>query len=116
MKALSMTSLVVVGIVLAASLGSTAVDAATLAADKRKPTVTMKQALDTVMKAVPNGAIESAELEREDGQLIYSFDVRVGSTIKEIWVDAMTGRITKIEEESPGQEKRESAREEHGNR
>lgn len=115
MKSLTIAVLAIFGIVLGATLGSTA-NAGTLGAEKQKPAITMKQARDTAMKALPNGKIESAELEHEDGQFIYSFDMRVDGGIKEVWVDAMTGKVTKIQEESPEHEKNEAAQEKQEHR
>ena len=65
------------------------------------------------MREVPNGRIESSELEREHGKLIYSFDIRVAgkSGIEEINVDAKTGALVAHEHESPKAEKAEARKE-----
>jgi len=64
-------------------------------------------------KEVPSGKIESGEIEREGGKLIYSFDIKVPgkSGIEEVNVDAMTGRLIAHEHETPKAEKREAAKE-----
>lgn len=52
--------------------------------------------------AVPLGRIVAAELEEEDGQLIYSFDVKVDTEdgIFEVHVDAVTGKVGPVEHET----------------
>ncbi|MBS1912237.1 MAG: PepSY domain-containing protein [Bacteroidetes bacterium] len=81
---------------------------ASVPASAQKPKVTMKQARAAAQQAVPDGRIKSAELEHEDGQFIYSFDIKTGSGIKEVWVDAMTGKVTRTENETKADEKNEA--------
>lgn len=51
------------------------------------------------------GKIESAELERENGKTIYSFDIRNSKgTITEVQVEAFTGEIVSVQEEDAQQE------------
>jgi len=52
-------------------------------------------------KANTPGRIVKAELENEDGALIYSFDIAVTGQegITEVHVDAQTGAIVKVEHE-----------------
>jgi uncharacterized membrane protein YkoI len=65
------------------------------------------------MATVPGGTIQSAELEREHGKLIYSFDIKVAGKpgIEEVNVDAMTGHMIAHEHETPAAERREAAAE-----
>lgn len=51
------------------------------------------------------GKIEKAEIEEEDGELIYSFDIGVGGEdgITEVHVDAMMGTVLSIEHEAEGE-------------
>ena len=72
--------------------------------------ITMKEARATALKEVA-GKIKEAELEREDGQLVYSFDIRTKEGIKEVQVDAITGKVLKVETETKEQEAREKAAE-----
>ena len=60
---------------------------------------------------VPNGAIQSVELEQEKRKLIYSYDVKVAgkSGIEEVNVNAMDGTIVGVEHESPADERNEAA-------
>jgi uncharacterized iron-regulated membrane protein len=75
------------------------------------PKITMKQARATALKAVPGAKIKSAELETEDGQFIYSFDMKVAGGVKEVWVDAMTGQVVKTQNETAADEKNEARQE-----
>jgi uncharacterized membrane protein YkoI len=82
----------------------------TVPADLAKETkVTLEAARKTALAAVPGGKIESEELEREKGKLIYSFDIKVHqkSGIEEVGVDAMTGTIVEKKHESAKSEKAE---------
>ena len=67
----------------------------------------------TALKQVPRGKVQSSEIERENGKLIYSFDIKVAgkSGIEEVNVDAMTGAVVAHEHESPKSEKAEGAAE-----
>lgn len=60
---------------------------------------------------VPNGSIQSVELEHEHGKLIYSYDVKVAgkSGMEEVNVNAMDGTVVGVEHESPADEKKEAA-------
>jgi uncharacterized membrane protein YkoI len=61
--------------------------------------VTMAAALQMALKAAP-GTVLVAELENEDGKLIFSFDILPGpaaTALKEIHVDAKTGAVIKTE-------------------
>jgi len=44
---------------------------------KSEAKVSEADAIATAQKEVPDGKIESAEIEREGGKLIYSFDIKV---------------------------------------
>ncbi len=60
---------------------------------------------------VPKGKIVSAEIEEENGKLIYSFDIKTKgkSGIDEVGVDAVTGAILTVQHESPRAEAKEKA-------
>jgi hypothetical protein len=65
-------------------------------------------------KLVPGAAISSAELEKEGGKLIYSFDMKTAgkSGIDEVNIDAVTGKqVGKIGHESAADEAKEAAAE-----
>ena len=80
---------------------------------KSQAKVSEADAIATAMKRVPNGAIKAGELEREDGKLIYSFEIKVPgkSGIEEVNVDALTGAVVGQEHETPKMEKQEAAKE-----
>lgn len=74
--------------------------------------ITMAQARETAQKRA-SGKIEGAELEREHGKLIYSFDIRnAKGTITEVQVDAKTGEVVSAKEESKKAEMREKRQDE----
>lgn len=80
---------------------------------KAEAKVSEADAIATVRKEVPDGEIEEAELEREDGKLVYSFDIKTPnkSGVEELEIDAMTGAVVKKEYESDKKEKAEKAKE-----
>ncbi len=73
--------------------------------------ITEAAARETALARVPNGKITEAELEKEDGKLIWSFDIKVAgkSGIEEVQVDALTGTVVAVEHETPKDEAREEA-------
>ena len=64
---------------------------------------------------VPNGTVKEAELEKEHGKLIWSFDLTTPDTkdITEVAVDAITGDVVSVEKESAESEAKESAGEKY---
>jgi uncharacterized membrane protein YkoI len=78
-----------------------------------KPKIDVKQAR-TIALAKAHGKIEGEELEREEGKLVWSFDIRTSNkTITEVWVDANDGKIVKTELETPAKEAAEKKHEKH---
>jgi Peptidase propeptide and YPEB domain len=73
--------------------------------------VTKRQAKRIALAKVTNGTIKSAELEKENGTLIWSFDIAQPGTkdVTEVWVDTKTGKITSVEVETPVRQKKEAA-------
>jgi len=59
---------------------------------------------------VPSGTIKSAELEEENGKLIYSFDISTPGTsnITEVAVDAITSNVVDVSVETPKDQIKES--------
>jgi hypothetical protein len=68
--------------------------------------VTEAEARRAALATVANGAIQSSELEREHGILIWSFDIRTPKTraVTEVHVDARTGKVISKSLERPAQE------------
>jgi hypothetical protein len=75
--------------------------------------VTKSRAEKTALTKVPDGIIRSAELEREQGLLIWSFDIAKPGTknITEVQVDAKTGKIASVKIETPKDQATEAAAE-----
>ena len=87
-----------------------AATAVSLEALPSHPPISMRTARARALALVPNGTIRSAELEREHGRLIYSFDIAVPrqAGIEEIQISATTGRLVSRTHESPAAEHREA--------
>jgi uncharacterized membrane protein YkoI len=75
----------------------------------RQATVTRAQAEQTALAKVAGGTVKEAELEKEDGVLVWSFDIAKPGTkdLTEILVDAKTGQIVSEKKETPEEEKNE---------
>ena len=60
---------------------------------------------------VPGGTIQTSELEREKGKLIWSFDIATPGTsdITEVAVDAVNGDIIEVAKENPAEQAKERA-------
>jgi uncharacterized membrane protein YkoI len=66
------------------------------------------------LSRVPGATVQSAEIEREGGRLIWSFDLKTaGKTgIDEVNVNALTGKVVgKVQHETPKTEKKEARQE-----
>jgi hypothetical protein len=63
--------------------------------------VTSADAIKTAQAQFPSAKIKSGELEREDGKLVYTFDLQQPGVkgIEEINIDANTGTVIKTEHE-----------------
>ena len=63
--------------------------------------ITKADAEKTALAKVPNGTVKEAEIEKEKGKLIWSFDLATPGTkdITEVTVDAITGEIASVETE-----------------
>ncbi len=61
---------------------------------------------------LPEGRVRTAELERENGRLIYSFDIQLPdrSGVEEVQISAVTGRLVAWHHESEAAERREMRR------
>ena len=77
----------------------------------RQAKITKEQAQEIALKRAP-GTVESGELEREHGKLVYSFDIRNSKgTIDEVQVSAINGKIVRVEHENRKQEEAEKRKE-----
>jgi uncharacterized membrane protein YkoI len=76
-----------------------------------KPAITKAQASAIALEKA-HGKILSAELEREHGHLVWSFDIQTApKKITEVQVDAKNGKIVAVEEETPEHEAKEQKQE-----
>lgn len=75
----------------------------------KKAGITLAQAREIALRE-DSGTVEGEELEKEQGKLVYSFDIRnAEGTITEIWVDAKTGKVVHKSEENAAAEAKEKA-------
>jgi uncharacterized membrane protein YkoI len=83
------------------------------AALQKEAKVSEATARATALKEVPNGTVKSSELERENGKLIYSYDISApGKTgVQEVNIDAVDGSVVAKVHESAKTEKKEAAKE-----
>jgi uncharacterized membrane protein YkoI len=67
----------------------------------------------TALAKVPQGVVKSAELEREHGKLVWSFDISQPAKdgVTEIQVDARNGKIVSRKLESSAEEAKEASAE-----
>lgn len=78
----------------------------------KKAKITMEQAREIALQAA-SGVVESGELEKEKGKLVYSFDIRnEKGTISEVWVDAKNGKVVSNKGESKADEEKEKREDE----
>jgi hypothetical protein len=84
--------------------------AAPEAAIPSHPNVSESAARAIALAQVKGGIVQSTELEREAGKLVWSFDIeRPGSkNVTEILVDANTGRIVSKKQETPAEQAKEA--------
>jgi hypothetical protein len=71
--------------------------------------ITEAAAADAAMKAVPGAKIQSVELEKENNQLLYSYDMKTAGKagVDEVRVDALTGTVIDTKHETVKEEKAE---------
>ena len=97
---------------IAAGIGMTAASAADdQAALAAKAKVSKEKATTIAMQKVPGGSIKSTEIEKEDGMTVWSFDINTTNSknITEVQVDANTGKVVSVEQETPKAQKKEDA-------
>jgi uncharacterized membrane protein YkoI len=82
----------------------------TMAQLKAQAKISQEAARTTALAQVPGGKVKSAELERENGKLLYSFDIATkGKTgIDEVQIDAINGTVLSNKHETPAMEKAEA--------
>src|SRR5882762_1420704 len=73
------------------------------AALAKEAKISKEKAQAIALKKAP-GTVESSELEREKGTLVYSFDIRTGKHITEVLVTAIDGHIVNVHKETAAKE------------
>lgn len=73
--------------------------------------ITATQAEKTALRKYPGKVEGKVALENEDGHWQYAVNVRSGKTLREVMVDANTGRIASVEVTDVKEEAREAAAE-----
>ncbi len=104
---------------LAAGLIGCATEAQEQAQLAAQAKVSRAAAEQAALAKVPGGTIKECELEKEKGKLIWSFDIAIPGSkdISEVAVDAISGAVLSVENETPedqAKEKAEDAKKEHG--
>lgn len=107
-----------IGLSVALGLMPLAAHAATSAGDeqaqlKKEAKISLEHARKIALGHVKEGTVESSELERENGKLIYSFDIREAARhdVTEVNIDAMNGGLVAISHENAKKEAAEARQE-----
>ncbi len=74
-----------------------------------KAKISKADAEKIALAKVPNGTVKEAELEKEHGKLIWSFDIATpgSADITEVQVNAKTGKVEAVENETPADQAKE---------
>lgn len=90
---------------------ASAADGASRAALESQAKISQAVAQETALREVPGGKVASAELEREHGKLVWSFDIKKKASrdIAEIQIDAISGAVVSHEIENPHAQAKEAA-------
>jgi len=76
----------------------------------KEASVMRHEAEAIALTKVPHGIVKSGDLEKEHGLLLWSFDIARPGTkdITEVQVDAKSGRIVAVDNETPAQQAAEA--------
>lgn len=81
-----------------------------LTATYAKPRYIGMQRAKAIALREVKGRIQSSEREKENGKMIYSFDIRTAKRgITEVNIDAVTGAVIAVKVETPADEAKEKA-------
>ena len=77
---------------------------------KAEAKISEASARATALAKVQNGTVQSSELEKENGLLVWSFDIAKPRTknITEVQVDAISGKIASVKTETPAVQAKEA--------
>jgi uncharacterized membrane protein YkoI len=94
---------------LAASLAACVTEKENHAKLEAQAKISRPEAERIALAKVPNGTVKEGELEKEKGQLIWSFDISTpdSQNITEVHVDAVSGVVLNTEQETPAQQAKE---------
>ena len=74
--------------------------------DESSPTaaeakISQEQAQNIALAQVPGGKVKEAELEREHGKLVWSFDIATADSrhVMDVEIDAETGAVLEVEKD-----------------
>lgn len=73
--------------------------------------ITAKQAEKVALKKYPGKIVEKTQLENEEGVWQYAVMIQSGKTLREVMVNAQTGKIDNVEVTTAAKEKDEAANE-----
>jgi uncharacterized membrane protein YkoI len=78
-----------------------------------KAKIKQPEAEKIALAKVKDGKVVEAEIEKEHGKLIWSFDIATPGTknITEVQVDAKTGKVVSVETETPADQEKEKKKE-----
>ena len=81
---------------------------------EKKAKVSRVEAEKIALAKVPGGTVKEADIEKEGGKLLWSFDITTPGTadITEVQIDAKTGEVISIEKETPADQAKEKAADE----
>ena len=73
---------------------------------KEEAKVSEAAAKTAALAKVPHGIVRSTELEKENGRLVWSFDIArpTSKDLTEVHIDAKTGQIVSMKKETPALE------------
>lgn len=101
----------VAALALAVGLSASLADAAGMPVNalKAQARATETDARATALANVPGGSVQSGELEKEQGRLVWSFDVKEPNSgnIVEVQIDAKTGALASKKTETPAEQTKE---------
>jgi uncharacterized membrane protein YkoI len=73
-------------------------------------TIPLEKAIEHGLREASGGAVVKAELEKEDGRVVYSLDVAQGTRILELHIDPKDGSVVGRENENEDQSKLAAAK------
>jgi hypothetical protein len=72
--------------------------------------ISKTEATRIALTKTPGGTVKEAELEEENGKLVWSFDIATPGSkdITEVQIDAVSGAVVSVEAESPADQAKEA--------